>query len=788
MQRPELPNSNPDQLPNVLPDGSYDFGSGIIGASLAEREEINHLSEELAKDNLVLVYQESKLGRILQLGVDVPAKVWKGLDGRFHGHLNKRFLYPTAALLTLLSAACGQSRASEDSKYSTDNSPTPISTSIESEHPSESSVITPKLLTQAFSEMEGTAKLAVLKATPEGKIETQEKEWTELLDYSEKAWNEEIKFEDLSRDPIKALKFILSYVEWTGIEGSIDLSKTFSRLPLTLSRVKISNLPNGQEYEAILNAFPQKLTIRKNTYMTTLGTFGSPSGPGAVVAFDDFIRAPNPDNIPRMFLGIIPITLAPEQKDPGETSLEDILALNGGNYNEGNITLPSGEKIKGNSIESNFANKEILNALGAYFLDIDPLSREKKLHPDPVIQFPPEEISKLAEGGQYTIEQLPDGRVIAKDPIGNIFTRAKYYLWEKSWKWKTGEEDLKYSLSELAGAFNIVIGTTVDGTEDFRNPRYQEVVREHFSVMMTNGQIMPRVVEKGGWKGGQVSRDLADKLNVVLYLHPGFYPRFFPDFLKSASDEEVINYIDGRIDNLLSLARKVDNGYPPTYLNFANEATWFNNGNVGVYKGDNNPLYRVFGGEKWVAEVYVRIAEKAQEKGLTLGKDLILIYSADTKTFISQEKVKLDHKILLDTKREIAQRLGIPIEEAQLDVALQFHLSNNPADYPHHTKPPTDDEFLAIINLFSDIGQIHLTEFDVKSESQEERMKVMNRFIILAIKSGKVVDINLWNTLRFNGNPDSKYDYGPNGLFSPDYQPTKSYNSVRETLIDLRNQ
>jgi GH35 family endo-1,4-beta-xylanase len=335
----------------------------------------------------------------------------------------------------------------------------------------------------------------------------------------------------------------------------------------------------------------------------------------------------------------------------------------------------------------------------------------------------------------------------------------------------------------IANQYGINIGTTVDGSENYHDSRYHNLLNNQFNLFMTNRQIMPFVVDQWGWDGGREARNLADKNNLILQLHPGFYPRFFPESLSGANKEAVDKYIDERITNLLSLVRKTDDGYQPTYLNFANEAVWLSNNKVGWYSGGANPLFQYYG-EDWLAEIYVKIYEQAQQRNLEIGKDIVMIYNESELTS-STEKANFVHTMLTTTKNTISQRLNIPLDSVQLDVGVQLHLSNNQEDYKDgYISIPTEENLLETIKLFADIGSVHLTEFDLKGASNEDKLEIFSRVIIEAYRSNNVKSIGFWNTLRFNGDPNSVFDYGPNDLFSFDYQPTSLYYVLLSKVLN----
>jgi GH35 family endo-1,4-beta-xylanase len=351
------------------------------------------------------------------------------------------------------------------------------------------------------------------------------------------------------------------------------------------------------------------------------------------------------------------------------------------------------------------------------------------------------------------------------------------------------------TLRTIGEKLGIVIGTTFNSSENYQNPELQKKIGAHFDSIMTTGEISDNVVEHPGWAGwktAQEVREIANQQNMILHLHPGFYPNYMPDRLKSAGKSDIITYMENRISNLLDLVKKVDDGHQPTYLNFINEAIWDGSwenkpDNVGWYNDGNheNPLYRLFG-KKWISESYARIYNAAKENGIIIGKDLFMIYN---EAHISSpgRKTEFVFDMLSSVKQEVSQALSLKGEQVQLDVGIQLHLSANPelSSPGTYISIPKDEDLLAAMKRFSGIGKIHLTEFDIKDVTQQQRIETLARIFNTAISSGLCKSISLWNTFRFNGDPKSNFDYGPNGLFDTNYVPTDSYNELINSLISI---
>lgn len=290
------------------------------------------------------------------------------------------------------------------------------------------------------------------------------------------------------------------------------------------------------------------------------------------------------------------------------------------------------------------------------------------------------------------------------------------------------------TLRTLGEKLGLIIGTTLDGTDGYSNIKLQKTIGNHFGLMFTTGPIMPWVVEQYGWGTAKALRKIANNQDVIFHAQQVFYPRYFPERLKSANNKELVEYANTRIGELLALVNKIDSRNKPTYLTLVNEAIWEWQGNVGWYVENENPLYKVWG-KKWISEVYLLLVEKAKSLGLTVGRDVILFYN-DSHIFTTGKKANLIFDVLSTVKQEIAQGLGIPIEQVQLDVGSQLHFSLKPelSDPGNYWLPPTDDELLASVEKFSQIGKVHWTEFDIKVATQQERTEIMKHILTLAVK------------------------------------------------------
>ena len=93
--------TNSESPIGILPDGSENYGNGIIGPSEADVKLANQFSNELAAENIVVASKGSLLGRIAEATL-----------GRIPKPL-RRFAIPAAVLAPLIAAACGEGNDTE---------------------------------------------------------------------------------------------------------------------------------------------------------------------------------------------------------------------------------------------------------------------------------------------------------------------------------------------------------------------------------------------------------------------------------------------------------------------------------------------------------------------------------------------------------------------------------------------------------------------------------------------------------------------------------------------------
>lgn len=116
-------------------------------------------------------------------------------------------------------------------------------------------------------------------------------------------------------------------------------------------------------------------------------------------------------------------------------------------------------------------------------------------------------------------------------------------------------------------------------------------------------------------------------------------------------------------------------------------------------------------------------------------------------------------------------------------------MSNNAADIANgFIKPTTAEETMQIAEMFktslniNDSTRVALVEVSFKSATDQERWDFFeDMFHKLDPKT--ISYIILWNSLRFDGDVSSTWDWGPNGLFMSDGSPTIHYYELMKAFF-----
>jgi hypothetical protein len=339
------------------------------------------------------------------------------------------------------------------------------------------------------------------------------------------------------------------------------------------------------------------------------------------------------------------------------------------------------------------------------------------------------------------------------------------------------------TLRDVGDKLNLLIGTSVDGAEEYRTPAYQKATT-HFSLLVPSGSFLQLVQDDWGTGMAKGFRTAANQNHQAFYIMHAFWHQDVQESLKSASNDEILAYMKSRIEFLLGFVEKVDSEHLPTYINLINEPIWYWQGNSGW---EQSPYYKVFG-QKLLPEIYLMFAEMSEKENVKLGQDFYLVYN-DYDIYRKGGKRDFAFDILSRAKSDIAKSLGIADSQVPLEIGLQYrfnptldtktHLYDDLGFFPI----PTDDETYDNLQKFSEVANIHITEFEVRgngSEIQKQRIEIYNRLSMVAKNFKAVKSIAYFGTFR--NQPNSPQNFSYNGLFDKSYQPTADYYSLLDSI------
>lgn len=343
------------------------------------------------------------------------------------------------------------------------------------------------------------------------------------------------------------------------------------------------------------------------------------------------------------------------------------------------------------------------------------------------------------------------------------------------------------TFGRLLEQHGVLFGFSVNGAEQWTDPDYRNAVGEH-ATMMKEG-LSPSLYENwpnmpGNWLEFAQEQDVGWYTGAVV----SHYDKD-PDWEeRMPTREEVDEYVDYRFGELLSKIRATGE---TGIVDVVAEAMFWSDGEggwEGQYDPQKSPYYAHYG-ESLISELFVRGYRVAGELGMEVGEDVIFLYNGygweisdspdlpelnappgDKSDFVAQNLVR--------TKREIAQRLGIPEEEVPLAVGAEFHI-------PMTQEPPgswigvyggdlTPEGIRNTIERFSQIGDFYITEHEVNyTEDRAEIQPIMRMVISTALGTDKVEGIFLYEPLRFR----NLWHSVNSGLFTSDgsFQETEFY-------------
>ena len=354
------------------------------------------------------------------------------------------------------------------------------------------------------------------------------------------------------------------------------------------------------------------------------------------------------------------------------------------------------------------------------------------------------------------------------------------------------------TLSELARAYGIDIGITVGRDEKWQDPRYKDVVLKNATIIIPAGEFMQTTMDVHGEHLADPFINWAVQNNKKLRIHELFWHQDIGNELKqivaaSKTTEElrqnVLGYMDRRIRRVLNIIPSQVRKTLPLEIVFANEAMWYYHPDQrGGYSGSpetgglNTSPYFYTLGPQWLTEAYVKTYQIAGEMGFD--QDSIKLIYNDYDIELPGPKAELIKRELAQRKQEIAQRLGIPVEDVQLYIGMQFHLKAPGHQAQYRLDAGRLDKQI-LITHFEDmakaIGPVVLTEIDY--EGDKKTMPVAISILAEAcLEAGPDVctGLSFWGVL---------YHKSAEGctLFSlDDFTPTDAHNRLMQILSQQR--
>lgn len=279
---------------------------------------------------------------------------------------------------------------------------------------------------------------------PEAK-ETIKGTLSEHFDYTLRNWGEAGKFEDLAKDPVLALKYLLSFGQAGAfVSTTFTPERMFPKLAdLRFFRTTLETLPEKKKEEGVKGSLPEELLIRQGTHLTIVGSYEEKDIKWYLTSFDEgFDRAQKgmlPREVPRQFFSLVP-----------EAELKNLLIQNNLLLLEGKISFKD-EKGRNyfwqvNTIEKNFF-ETLKKETGRFWVDQRP---DGNWYEDPVVPYPPE---SLIGDKQYQVIKTKEGKILAQDPEGKTLAEAKFNEKTKKWEWELSRVSIPEVISKETAQF-----------------------------------------------------------------------------------------------------------------------------------------------------------------------------------------------------------------------------------------------------------------------------------------------------------------------------------------------
>lgn len=241
------------------------------------------------------------------------------------------------------------------------------------------------------------------------------------------------KFEDIAKNPVLALKFLVGFGQSGGFENSTyALEKTFPQLKdLRFFRSTLEKMPESAKETVLTVALPGELKLRAGTHLTIIGTYQEKEMNWVLASFDEgFDRSYEgvvAREVPRQFFALL-----------SQETVTKLLGENKVSFSKGQIVF----KDEGKTYRwtANAIVKDLFEAFkkeaGIFFADQKP---DGKWYFNPIVSYPPKELV----GENYQVKRTEEGKIVAQDGAGKEIAQASYNDKEHEWEWKGPTQYLK---------------------------------------------------------------------------------------------------------------------------------------------------------------------------------------------------------------------------------------------------------------------------------------------------------------------------------------------------------
>ena len=268
---------------------------------------------------------------------------------------------------------------------------------------------------------------------------------TSPVKFAKDPLTEKPSFTQINSTGLNALKYVIAELSTYGSEGlNISISGSFPQLPLTVARLTLHKLTDGNSPSYEFTSAGNGFTVHHDTHITIIGgTNGQ-----VLVSFSDSTRGDNCE-----FITLV-----------GIDELTDLLTMNSyqSQRNDNALIIFQGEtqhqvqKIQ----DDDFIKNEIWPEMGAVFIDATDNNGTQIMHPFPVVPFPDTSLfPTLTDPALLKYQVSSDGRTVtAVDADGKILTIATYNSQKvndslspevAAWEWKKYEAPQWYESKDM---------------------------------------------------------------------------------------------------------------------------------------------------------------------------------------------------------------------------------------------------------------------------------------------------------------------------------------------------